>query len=39
MAFGGGPELERRIIQGYIELRPYFICTYLFKADLNSNKG
>lgn len=39
MAFGGGPNLERKIIQGYIELRPYFICLYLFTADLNASRG
>lgn len=38
MAFGGGPILERRIVQGYIELRPYFICSYRFNADLVSNR-
>lgn len=33
MVFGGGPLIKRRVIQGYIELRPYFLNVYQFVYD------
>lgn len=39
LCFGGSLELKRKIFQGYIELRPYFIITYLFSFDKSKNKA
>lgn len=39
MVFGGGPLIKRRVIQGYIELRPYFLNVYQFGYDTTTGNG
>ena len=36
LAFGGGPVLKRKLIKGYIELRPYFVLTSQLVYDPNT---